>query len=552
MSDFPILTFDPVFLAYIGVFAAALLACFLSVLGVRSVADRDTRRGLGGLLVTSGVWAGAHLGFLLAPTTELKTGFYIAGLVVGLSTVGPWLYFCSAYTGRTLHRNRPLQHTAVAIFAGIVAIKVTNPIHGLYLTTTEVSTPFTYLAVQTGLLHWVFMGLAYALAFVGYFMLLEFLLQVDYDVRPFLALLSLTALPVLFDIVGLLTPSVLKITHQPLGVAIFAIGVVYVYRNEFESIRIAGDREHPVIVVNAANEIRNYNDAASATFPSLTAENVRGTALESVLPDLAKSFRAEDAIFEYQPPDGEESFYYQLTHDSFRGGGDFTGAVLILNDVTERERARTEIEIQNERLDTFASMVSHDLRNPLNVAQGRVEIAREERDSEHLKTTENALERMETLIEDILTLAREGRKIDELERVSLATVAQDCWSVVESADASLVVQDDLAFEADPDRLQQVFENLFRNAIEHGGPDVRIEVGSLAADPGFYVADDGPGIPAELRETIFESGVTSSEQGTGFGLAIVAEIVAAHGWEIDLAPTETGARFEIRGVETDAS
>ncbi|WP_311171309.1 sensor histidine kinase [Halobellus ordinarius] len=210
------------------------------------------------------------------------------------------------------------------------------------------------------------------------------------------------------------------------------------------------------------------------------------------------------------------------------------------------KRANEDLAAKNEQLDQFLSVVSHDLRNPLNVAEGRLELAAEECDSEHLEPIDRSLDRMDTLIDDLLTLARQGEEIEEIEPVDLATVSERCWDNVATADASLVVDADRTIEADRSRLQQLLENLFRNAIEHGGDDVRITVGELA--DGFYVADDGPGISQDKRGDVFESGYTTASDGTGFGLAIVAEIVGAHGWEVDVTESdEGGARFEITGV-----
>jgi len=215
-----------------------------------------------------------------------------------------------------------------------------------------------------------------------------------------------------------------------------------------------------------------------------------------------------------------------------------------------RLRARTEeLERQNERLAEFVTIVSHDLRVPLNVAEGRVELAREEGDSEHLSVVADSLERMETLIEDTLTLAREGRTVSDRERVTVGDVARQCWSWVEGGDATLEVVDEFAVCGDVDRLQQVFENLFRNAVEHGGPDVAVSLGTLDDGSGFYVEDDGAGIPEGEREEVFERGYTTSADGTGFGLPIVEEIVDAHGWSVAIADSgDRGTRLEITGVE----
>ena len=228
--------------------------------------------------------------------------------------------------------------------------------------------------------------------------------------------------------------------------------------------------------------------------------------------------------------------------------GDIIEAALARTDWEEQLQARQrDLERQNERLEEFASIVSHDLRNPLNVAEARVRMAQDDHEGDHLDVAARAIDRMVILIEDILQLAREGQRIDELEPVDLRTLCKDSWDAVETAEASLVLDTDLIIQADRSRVRQLFENLFRNAIEHGGDDVTLSVGAL--DDGFYVADDGPGIPPEERADIFDSGYSTRETGTGFGLAIVAEIAEAHDWDIAVTESETGgARFEMTGVK----
>jgi PAS domain S-box-containing protein len=217
---------------------------------------------------------------------------------------------------------------------------------------------------------------------------------------------------------------------------------------------------------------------------------------------------------------------------------------LVSRDVTDRVEREAELRRQNERLEEFASVVSHDLRNPLNVAKGALELLDgSEEDAEPLAKIDRSLTRMGEIIEDVLALAREGQAVDETERLDVETLATDVWAMVETGESSLSVETTATVQADPTRARDLFANLFRNAVEHNDDPVTVTVGDL--DGGFYVADDGTGIPAD--ENVFEMGHSTRESGTGIGLAIVAQIADAHGWTVRLADSDGGARFEVTGV-----
>ncbi|EMA07767.1 PAS domain S-box-containing protein [Haloarcula vallismortis] len=220
----------------------------------------------------------------------------------------------------------------------------------------------------------------------------------------------------------------------------------------------------------------------------------------------------------------------------------------ISRDITERKEREQELQRQNEQLEQFASVVSHDLRNPLTVARGRLELLREESDSEHIDAIGSAHRRMDTLIDDLLTLARDGASPASPVVVDLEPFVQTCWQNVDTKAATLRTDIDRSIRADESRLRQLFENLVRNAVEHGGEDVTVTVGELA--DGFYVEDDGPGIPEADRGDVFDAGYSTAVEGTGFGLSIVKQVTDAHGWTVQVVSgADGGARFEFTGVDT---
>ncbi|MFB6125055.1 MAG: PAS domain S-box protein [Halanaeroarchaeum sp.] len=246
-------------------------------------------------------------------------------------------------------------------------------------------------------------------------------------------------------------------------------------------------------------------------------------------------------------PDGSvRHCEFSLTPISYRGGD---AVMTTVRDITERIAYERELERQNERLEEFASVLSHDLRNPLTVASGRVLLAQETDEDEHLAIARTALDRMQALIDDVLALARQGRQVTETESVSVADVAAAAWETVDTPEATISIDvEELTVAADRRRLRRLLENLFRNAVDHAGPSVAVTVSAL--EDGFAVADDGPGIPADRRERVFDRGFTDDPEGTGFGLAIVQNIADAHGWSVEAVPGGSGARFEVRDVRVE--
>ena len=268
----------------------------------------------------------------------------------------------------------------------------------------------------------------------------------------------------------------------------------------------------------------------------------------------------------------------EVRDSSIREDGAILGALLSFRNVTRRKEHERDLRRQNERLEEFASVVSHDLRNPLTVAKGNLRLAVEEEDCDHLSRVDRALDRMTKIIEGTLTLARQGLRVGEAQTVALPSFVERCWGNVDTGGCTLRVDAEVSIRADPDRLQHLFENLFRNSVEHsstgsrpqvddrvehgstgpraspeddaepGGDRVTVSVGPIDGD-GFYVEDDGRGVPDGVRESLFELGYTTQEEGTGFGLAIVRRIAEAHGWDVGVSEgTDGGARFEFTGVE----
>jgi PAS domain S-box-containing protein len=285
----------------------------------------------------------------------------------------------------------------------------------------------------------------------------------------------------------------------------------------------------------------------------LSPDQIEGTGPHDVFPE-----ELADELAEYftEALNGNSNTFTQgLGEQTYRNrvapvqdGGDVTYGIALAQNVTEQAERKQKLKAQNERLERFASVVSHDLRNPLQVADSRLELLRDDCESEHIDNIAEALERMDALIEDLLTLSRQGEPVGETEVAALAEVVEACWQTVETGEAVVNIDVDRRVKTDPNRLAQLLENLFRNAVEHNSGEVTITVGKL--EDGFYVEDDGTGIPEDERNNVFNTGYSTTRDGTGFGLSIVEEVVDAHGWDIRATDgVNGGARFEVTGVES---
>jgi signal transduction histidine kinase len=270
----------------------------------------------------------------------------------------------------------------------------------------------------------------------------------------------------------------------------------------------------------------------------------------------AKTYRDDVRVIETgEPLLNEEEYisstgHYNLTSKVpwYGRDGEIKGLIGVTREISELERYRRQLERQNRRLEEFAAIVSHDLRNPLQVVQARLEMLDDDVDHDHLTVATDAADRMAEIISETLRLARQGESVGELEHVALADVATRCWDAIETESARLDLADPPVLPADRSRVRTLLENLFSNAVEHTDEGVTVTVGRLP--DGFYVADDGEGIPADRREDIFDVHHSGATDGTGFGLAIVGEVVTAHGWTVSVTGSESGgARFEVTGVET---
>lgn len=536
---------------YALVFGLAALICLAAVPRARRVDDTHTRYGLVSLLLTSGGWAGSHAGLLVAPTDGLKETIYILGLTLGFATVFAWLYFASAYTGRYYHRSSRFRTLGLGLYLAVVAVKVTNPLHHFYFTTESVQEPFAHLAIQQQWFHWVITGLSYSLAAMGLFMLFEMFEEADYDTRPLAALAAITALPVVFDIVGYSTDALIGIIYAPLGVAAFALGVLYVFDARFLAVQLTGDIDDPVIFLDREDRITDYNRPARTLFPDI--DGLIGEPVDA-LPGLADALDTEQGILQVRSDD--QTRYYLVSNSSFDVGQADVGTVLLFSDVTRIERQRRELSRHNDQLESFATGIRHELRNALQVVNGHVEAAGSALESgdmttarSSMSTAANTADRMERTVDDLSTLAQHGQTVTDETTLGFAAVAERAWETSTTDDLSLTVEGDGEVTANPSRLEDLFESAYTFARYNDADEITIRL----ENGQFTITDDGTRPEDHRLDKLFDYGAAVPNAEAGMAMPNVETLAQVHGWSISVDREYTdGVRVVIDGIAVSPS
>ena len=507
---------------------------------------------VGGVIVA---WSLALAAVSLAPPPAATRAFLLAWVLQWASLVG-WLVFLSEYAGEGRWRRRPVAATLAGTFGLAATAILTTPFTGLVFADLRVS-PAGGVAYARGPVYPVTWVVATVLICAVLALLARLALRSRRESRrqslllggAVLAPVGLAALRA----VGTFGPGWL--TYLAVGNAVqmgFVAAGLYggglLRLSPVSRPDVIAALPEPILVVSEESVV-DYNEAAARVVPDVET----GASLSTVAPGLLAPGDAPvtDRLADRFEPtvDGEERSMV-VSHSVVDDGT----TVVSLRDVTAAESYAADLERQTEQLDRFASVVSHDLRNPLAVIQGNLEVARRGTDDgelvERITAAERATDRMAQIVDDALTLARQGEVVDETQPVAVESVATDAWQTVDTGEATLSTPTDRVVAADPGRLRSAFENLFRNAVEHGtaagdGAGLTVTVESTPA--GFAVADDGVGVDPGDRETVFEEGYTTGDDGTGLGLSIVQSVARAHGAEVRLVESDAGgARFEFAG------
>ncbi|MDS0284245.1 histidine kinase N-terminal 7TM domain-containing protein [Haloarcula onubensis] len=548
---------DPALLAYQGVLGAVCLAT--GGVTVRAWQRREEPGAAYLAVMNFGIvfWTL----FTLVPTVlgASRWSFVSLRLVIPFVAVGVFGLF--AFTLEYTGRGEYLTRRSVALLSVepilVSVVTLTNGYHELMWTEAAIDPAAVYGVVRTFqagfLVHTLY---SYALLVAAVYMIGGFAVRSDFLYqKQVVAFLCAIFVPWVGNFLYIFTPVQydlsqvgFAVTGISLGYAITSVGfldITPVARN-----RVVETLQASVLVIDTQGRLVDINDEGRRLL-GVGADSVTGERVARLLdpfPDteaLVETIMSatDDETFEAELADRTFTVRISPLYDQ---RDLLAGRVVLVNDVTEQVEQRRELRQRNEQLDRFAGVVSHDLRNPLTVAAGKLELFRQTREDDFLDDVDDSLARMERLISDVLTLTRTGASDIETEPVSVTAVADAAWSNVETGDSALTVDTEWTLPAKRSLLMQLFENLFRNSVEHNPDPVTVTVGSLP--DGLFVEDDGVGIPEGERGDLFEAGVSGSDTGTGLGLMIVDQVATVHEWETTVtASADDGARFEVRSA-----
>lgn len=336
-------------------------------------------------------------------------------------------------------------------------------------------------------------------------------------------------------------------------------------RKELERFKLFVENSPDTIQIVSADGVIKYqnieNPQRKRATPKISeldkiTEHVHPDYEQKVLSDIEAAKQADDEIIrtQYKSKDKQGEWkWFESQVKNYLDNEVINGFIRTTREITEQKETQHQLEQKNEQLDQFNSVVCHDLKNPLAAIKANIEMLQYKTEDDELRKyiddADKKADRMEQLINDMLELAKSGESLTDVSEVSIHTAATDAWDTITQKEASLDINitEDVTVRSDKSRLQQLFENLFKNAIKHGGEDVTITIGELTN--GFYVKDDGEGISPKVENEIFEGGVTTEDDGTGYGLKIVSQIISAHNWNIDIDHSASGAKFDIKNVDS---
>lgn len=579
------------------------LVLALTTLGLGGAAiylvSRSERTQLHGLLMTLtaglGLWTGGYALFLLVPPGPLAHAAMM-GLFLGVFTVPPvWVILAAHYTRLDIFDEQPAWLIGLLVPPAMSALSVvTNPGHRLFILDADLALLQQPSEVWAGPLFWFSIGWGVMLMFVGAALYLGAAVRMlrTGDSRRGLALIGVVLLPfVASPITGFYFG--IDCTSTFISISAALLFVLSWRHRVLETLPLArrdviDHLVEGVILADESGHVLDVNPAAEKLI-GRDAADVEGEALARVLGDLANEAHAVglvdavDALVAGGVPlqiefDADDGRCVEVTASAVHSGdGERTSFYALLRNRTEHRRLGLILR-QSQQLETTASLsagIVHEIKNPLSFVKSN--LAHIQRVSAHLAEQKGEDDPDALLLLDLAAAADESLNgvdriaatIERMRRFSRLRTGEmtevDIHSVVEDsikmarlrggADLRVRVQEAPSLpkvRGSAEHLVQVLLNLIDNARQAlaGQVEARIELSTRRAGQNveIRVRDNGPGIPEEIQERIFDAFYTTKAEGegTGVGLAISFAIVREHGGDLDFEsqPGE-GTEFTIR-------
>lgn len=540
----------------VSVFALSAVACFAAMLRGTPLKKRDARLGLQALLATVGVWGLLQALQMATRSETLASGLFTAALIVGFGTVWAWLYFCSAYAGLGYHNDIRVQAIGLVTYGVFSIIKVTNPIHGQYFRGELVTDPYIRLLVDQQPIYWISFALAYVLTGVGFYILYQFFRRSDRSATTLGILVGITGLSIIPKAISAGYPELLpELSYEPIGVAVFALGVVYIVEDTFLDLeaptrqQMLEESDEAIVTIADDGRVHDYNERALEFLPGLNGSIGNEKDLEAAL--SIEIPRDQSTVVTLEQA-GEQR-YLLVTRRTLSIGPHELGYAVLIQDVTTSERRRQELERHNEQLEEMAGAIAHELRNSvaiiegyLNEASERIESGKQKDAREAVKVASETTNRMERVIDQLHSLTKYAQSIDKHMKIELRPVVEEAHRTV-NPEFNVKLEREGTIHGAPKRIQDLFVNAFEFAKYNEATSVTVAL----QDETLTITDDGKYTSSEYGDLLVEYEASAPTPDAGMLLPNVKTLARVHGWSLEIDEEyDQGVQYHITGIDTN--
>lgn len=319
---------------YVLAFLATGSLCAFGMYQSTRIKDTATRWGVLWLCTFGGCWAFLHVVYLASVSPFWQYVMVVGGLIAALATLAAWLYTCSAYARRSMHRRTSVRVPAfVAVLVFAFAI-LTNPFHGYLFRLTATDVPFEFHAITPTSLGTFLLVSGILLALAGTLVVVHRLVTVDYETSALVGVIVLTLAPALLDLAQPWIPRLAPVVYAPFGVAPFVLGALYRYHERFQVVQLTGHLDHPILVTDVGGHVQHANQSALELFPA-TGDG-QGKSIEELAPALAATLDGDTDVLELER-DGQVR-RYRVSTSPFASDATNLGQLVLIREATDEPR----------------------------------------------------------------------------------------------------------------------------------------------------------------------------------------------------------------------